>query len=122
MDVITLARVVAIVTTAPLLPGTQKTSLPPLPPPPLVAADSGDPCEAPFSYDMTGIKHYVLSCLEKDRAASFETVPDCTLPYQIDAVGNHHYVDACLEGEGDRCAVPFTFTSDGIKRFTLECL
>jgi hypothetical protein len=124
MDVVMLARAVAIVS-APLFPGASKSPpLPPLPAPPVVAAPQApveDPCDAPFSYDVMGIKHYVLACLERDRTSTNDAIPDCTVPYDVDAVGNHHYIDACL-GAGDPCDVPFSFTSDGIKRFSMQCL
>jgi hypothetical protein len=125
MDVWALAKLVAVITTAPLLPRAAKPvlpRLPPLPPPAIVAtvADE-DPCAAPYSYDVSGIKHYVLACLEHDRLSGAEAVADCTIPYWIDARGYHRYVDACLDA-GDKCSVPFSFSSDGIKRFTVECL
>jgi hypothetical protein len=127
MDVVMLARAVAIVS-APLLPGASKSPLPPLPPPQVMSQASTpaqgaveDPCEAPFSYDVMGIKHYVLACLDRDRTSTNDAIPDCTVPYDVDAVGNHHYIDACL-GAGDPCDVPFSFTADGIKRFSMQCL
>jgi hypothetical protein len=128
MDVVTLARVVAVVT-APLLPGASKSPpLPPLPAPQSVSQGAAptqsateDPCDAPFSYDVSGIKHYILACLERDRTSTNDAIPDCTVPYDVDAMGNHHYIEACL-GAGDPCDVPFSFTSDGIKRFSMQCL